>query len=204
MASTLVYSQAESFGGGQQPSERGGRPLMKLRLKTWLGSAVAIGILGAGVFLASHLFARSADEAVTPPPSVVTVSAPIEEAIAPRLQFLGQFAAVEHVELRAQVGGTLTQIGFKDGDIVRKGALLFDIDPTPYQIKVSQAAAQVETARARLDLATRELARAEMLKRTDAGTTENVDQRAAEKQAAQAAVDEAEALGRDAQFDLDR
>jgi RND family efflux transporter MFP subunit len=111
---------------------------------------------------------------------------------------------VEHVELRAQVGGILTQIGFKDGDIVRKGALLFAIDPTPYQIKVSQAGAQLESAHARLDLATRELARAEMLKRTDAGTTENVDQRAAEKQAAQAAVDDAEALGRDAQFDLDR
>ena len=43
--------------------------------------------------------------------------------------------------MRAQVGGTLTQIGFKDGDIVHKGDLLLVIDPTPYQIKLSQATA---------------------------------------------------------------
>ncbi len=47
------------------------------------------------------------------------------------LGFLGQFSAVDQVELRAQVGGTLTSIGFKDGDIVRKGDLLFAIDPAP-------------------------------------------------------------------------
>jgi RND family efflux transporter MFP subunit len=110
---------------------------------------------------------------------------------------------VEHVELRAQVGGTLTQIGFKDGNIVREGDFLFEIDPTPYQIKLSQATAQLATAHARLDLASRELSRAETLKQTDAGTTENVEQRAAEQRTAQAAVDEAEALVRDARFDLD-
>ena len=43
--------------------------------------------------------------------------------------------------MRAQLGGTLTQIGFKDGDIVHKGDLLLVIDPTPYQIKLSQATA---------------------------------------------------------------
>lgn len=59
------------------------------------------------------------------------------------------------------------------------------------------------SAHARLDLATRELTRAETLKSTDAGTAENVDQRTAEKQGAQAAVDDAKAQVRDAQFDLD-
>lgn len=69
------------------------------------------------------------------------------------------------VELRAQVGGTLTQIGFGDGNIVQKGDLLFEIDPTPYQIKLSEATAQLESARARLDLANREAMRASRLKR---------------------------------------
>jgi RND family efflux transporter MFP subunit len=110
---------------------------------------------------------------------------------------------VERVELRAQVGGTLTQIGFKDGDVVRKGDLLFEIDPTPYEIKLSETKAQLESSHSRLDLASRELLRAETLKQTDAGSIQNVDQRAAEKRTAQAAVSEAEALVRDAQFDLD-
>ena len=175
-----------------------------LRIKVWVGCAVAAVIVAGAIVIGSRLLARSTSHPATVPLPSVAVSVPLQRDLEDRLQFLGQFSAVEHVELRAQVGGILTQIGFKDGDIVRKGALLFDIDPTPYQIKVSQAAAQLESARARLDLATRELERAEVLKRTDAGTTENVDQRAAEKQAAEAAVDEAEALGRDAQFDLDR
>jgi RND family efflux transporter MFP subunit len=105
---------------------------------------------------------------------------------------LGQFSPVDQVELRAQVGGTLTYIGFKDGDIVRKGALLFTIDPTPYEIKFDEGTAQIATARARLELAKTELARAQALKKTDAGTLE------------QAALDEAEAQVRDAKFDLDR
>jgi RND family efflux transporter MFP subunit len=107
------------------------------------------------------------------------------------------------VELRAQVGGTLTQIHFKDGDIVHKGDLLFVIDPVPYEIKLAQANAQVESAKARIDLANHELTRAQTLKRTDAGTTENVEQRAADQLAAQATLDAANAAVRDAQFDLD-
>jgi RND family efflux transporter MFP subunit len=111
---------------------------------------------------------------------------------------------VDQVELRAQVVGTLTYIGFKDGDVVRKGALLFTIDPTPYQIKFDEGTAQVATARARLELATTELARAQTLQKTDTGTIENVEQRSAEKRSAQAALDEAEAQVRDTKFDLDR
>jgi RND family efflux transporter MFP subunit len=203
MVSPFIYAQARSFGGGRQPLKNGSQRLKKLRLKTWLGPAIAVAVLGGGVFLASHLFARSADEAVTPSPSAVTVSTPIEEAIAPRLQFLGQFAAVERVELRAQVGGTLTQIGFKDGDVIHKDDSLFTIDPRQYEIRLAQANAQLETATAHLALANQELARAQQLVRTSAGTVQNVDQRTADQQAAQAAVDDAKAQIQDAQFDLD-
>lgn len=167
-------------------------------------------IAGVGVFVAiaagSALFLRATDSgANAPPPSapVVSVSYPVQRDLEAKLGFLGQFSAVERVELRAQVGGTLTQIHFKDGEIVKKGDLLFVIDPVPYEIKLSQAQAQLQAANARLDLATRQLARAEMLKRQDAGSTENVDQSAAEKQTAQASVNSALALVRDARFDLD-
>jgi RND family efflux transporter MFP subunit len=122
----------------------------------------------------------------------VTVSAPIQQDVDTRLQFLGQFSAVDQVELRAQVGGTLTQIGFKDGDVVHKGDLLFTIDPTPYQIKLSEATAQLESARARLDFANREAFRADTMKQTGYGSVETADQRAADRRAAPAG-DNAEA-----------
>ena len=172
-------------------------------VKAWAGSLVALGLIAAGVIAGPRLLAPSADQAAIVAPPVVTVSAPIQQDVDTRLQFLGQFSAVDQVELRAQVGGTLTQIGFKDGDVVHKGDLLFTIDPTPYQIKLSEATAQLESARARLDLATREAFRADTMKQTGYGSVETADQRAADRRAAQAAGDNAEALVRDAQFDLD-
>jgi RND family efflux transporter MFP subunit len=171
--------------------------------KAWAGSLVALGLIAAGVIAGPRLLAPSADQAAIVAPPVVTVSAPIQQDVDTRLEFLGQFSAVDQVELRAQVGGTLTQIGFKDGDVVHKGDLLFTIDPTPYQIKLSEATAQLESARARLDLANREAFRADTMKQTGYGSVETADQRAADRRAAQAAVDNAEALVRDAQFDLD-
>ena len=136
------------------------------------------------------------------PLAQVTVSRPLVRDLDTSLGFLGQFSAVDRVELRAQVGGTLTGIHFKDGDIVHKGDLLFTIDPRPYEIRLAQATAQLETASARLELAKPELWRAQQLKRTDFGTAENVDQRTADLQTAQASVDDAKAQIRDAQFDL--
>ena len=171
-------------------------------IKAWAGSLIALGLVAGGVIAGPRLLAPSADQAAVVTPPVVAVSVPLQRDVDKRFQFLGQFSAVDQVELRAQVGGTLTQIGFEDGDIVHKGDLLFEIDPTPYQIKLSEATAQLESARARLDLANRESMRASALARTGAGTVQTADQRATNQRAAQAAVDEAEALVRDARFDL--
>src|SRR6202042_3226259 len=107
---------------------------------------------------------RQSDAAASAAPVAlpqVVVSKPLVRDVDSRLGFLGQFSAVEQVELRAQVGGTLTEIHFKDGDTVRKGDLLFTIDPRPYEIRLAQANAQLETATARLALADRELTRAQ-------------------------------------------
>jgi multidrug efflux system membrane fusion protein len=118
-------------------------------------------------------------------------------------RFLGQFSAVDSVELRAQVGGTLSTIEFQDGQIVHKGDLLFVIDPRPFQIRLDQAVAQLQTAEARLALSEAQLWRAQQLKRTDFGTAESVDTRAADQRSAQAAIDTAKAAIRDAQLDLE-
>ena len=170
-------------------------------VKVLVASGVALA--AAAFIAASHVLAPSVDQTAVAAPPSVGVSVPLQREVDGRLEFLGQFSAVQQVDLRAQVGGTLTQIGFKDGDIVHEGDLLFLIDPTPYQIKFSEATAQLESARARLGLANRELTRAESLKKTGAGTVENADQKVAEQRSAEAAVDDALAAVRDARFDLD-
>jgi RND family efflux transporter MFP subunit len=170
----------------------------------WVGKAVVLTVVVAVVATTYYLQSSDAATVVAPPPPAVAISVPLQRDIASRLGFLGQFSAVDRVEIRAQVGGTLMQIHFKDGEIVHKGDLLFEIDPEPYQIKMSEAVASLESAKARRTLATRQLVRAQELQRSEAGTVENVDQTVAERSAAQASLDDANAKVRDAKFDLDR
>ncbi len=138
-----------------------------------------------------------------PPPPQVTVSRPLQQTVQNISRFLGQFSAVDSVELRAQVGGTLSSIDFQDGQIVHKDDPLFVIDPRPFQIRLDQAVAQLQTAEAREALSQAQLWRAQQLKRTDFGTAESVDTRAADQRSAQAAIDTAKAAIRDAQLDLE-
>lgn len=190
---TRVDNGAGSAGA---PLQRRLRPPVKLLLA--VGCALAAIVIG---WLARSQGASAATAAPTPPQ--VTVSRPLQRDLDVRLALLGQLAAIDSVELRPQVGGTLTGIHFKDGDNVRKGDLLFTIDARPYEIRLAQARAKLDTARARLVLADSELQRARELEQGSAGTTQSAEQRAAEQLAAHAVADEAGAQVRDAQFDLD-
>src|SRR5215831_1652861 len=184
---------------GEQASRAGRRSQAKL----WVAVGIATAVVATAWLAYSY---RQSDAAASAAPAAlpqVVVSKPLEREVDSRLGFLGQFSAVEQVELRAQVGGTLTGIHFKDGDIVHKDDLLFTIDPRPYEIRLAQATAQLETANAKLALAERELYRAQDLAAKAAGTTQTVDQRLAGRRTAQAAVDDSKAQIRDAQFDLD-
>jgi membrane fusion protein, multidrug efflux system len=136
-------------------------------------------------------------------PPRVTVAKPLQETVADRTILLGQFSAVDTVELRAQVGGILTRIAFRDGQIVHEGDPLFTIDPRPFQIKLDQAIAQLQTAEAKQSLADVQLWRARQLKQSDFGSAEVVDQRAADQHNAQAGIDTAKAAIKDAQLDLE-
>lgn len=176
----------------------------RTRAKVILAIAAAAALVVVGVVVLGGASSSSAAATGPATPPTVAVSVPLARTIEPRLEFLGQMSAVEDVEIRAQVGGTLTAIRFKDGDVVQKGTVLFEIDKTPYDIKFSQARAQLEAAKARVALANRQLTRATQLHSTDAGSVEGVDQATAEHLAAQAAVEGAEAMVRDAKFDLDR
>jgi multidrug efflux system membrane fusion protein len=166
-----------------------------------LVTGLLILVAGAAVSWQRHSGGTSAPPA--PPPPQVTVGTPLQETVAATTDFLGQFSAVDTVELTAQVGGTLTEIAFRDGQIVQKGDLLFVIDPRPFQIRLDQAAAQLQKAQAKEVLASAELWRAQQLRQTSFGTVESVDQRAADQRSAEAAIETAKAAIRDAQLDLE-
>jgi multidrug efflux system membrane fusion protein len=186
----------------ERAADNGRSPIRRRR--RW-GKLAVVGVVAviAGVGGAQVWRARQQPAAAPPPPPQVTVSQPLQQTVQATGRFLGQFSAVDSVELRAQVGGTLSTIEFQDGQIVRKGDPLFVIDPRPFQIKLDQAVAQFQTATAKEALSQAELWRAQQLKRTDFGTAENVDSRAADQRSAQAAIDTAKAAIRDAQLDIE-
>jgi multidrug efflux system membrane fusion protein len=196
----VTRHETETPAGAELPSNTRKFSLIKVGGATLL----VLAVLGAG--WAAYSYRESgADAAPTPPPPAlqVVVTKPLIRDLEPRIGVLGQFSAVDQVEIRAQVGGILTEIHFQDGAIVRKGDLLFRIDTTPFDIRLAQAKAELDAATAQLALANQELARAQKLKLGEAGSVQNVDQRTAQQRAAVAAVEGAKAQIRDAQFDLD-
>jgi multidrug efflux system membrane fusion protein len=192
----------DEITGQTAPSEVRASHLLRHGLPKWV-AILAIVLVCAGAWLLFSHYEKPQNSLPLQTDARVTVSKPLQRDVDRRLQFLGQFSAVNHIELRAQVGGVLTEIHFQDGQIVRKGDLLFVIDPRPYEIKLALATAQLATATARVDLTSAELARAQTLRKNDTGSQETVDQRLADQNAAQAAVDDAKARIRDAQLDLE-
>jgi membrane fusion protein, multidrug efflux system len=165
-----------------------------------------LAVLVAGGVGGFAYFSQEASHASVPPAAplaAVTVSNPLQRDVEARLGAIGQFSAINRVELRAQVGGTLSEIHFEDGQMVRKGDLLFVVDPRPYEIKLGQANAALESAKSRYSLATNQLERTQALLKTGNSTREVFDQRVSEQQAAQAAIDDAQSRIRDAQLDLE-
>lgn len=92
-------------------------------------------------------------------------------------EFSGRLTAVDFVEIRPQVSGLIEKIHFKDGQIVKKGDLLYSIDPRPYEAAVAQARSEVASAKDDADYAQKELARAEELLKTGAISKQGYDAR---------------------------
>src|SRR5689334_24929119 len=95
-----------------------------------------------------------------PPPPPVTVAQPVKRTVTDWDEFTGRFEAVEEVQVRARVGGYVNSVEFRDGDIVKAGDLLYVIDSRPFEAVAEQANGQLSDARAKVELAKRELDRA--------------------------------------------
>jgi RND family efflux transporter MFP subunit len=128
-----------------------------------------------------------------PPPPKVTVSQPVTRNVVEWDEYTGRLEAVESVDVRARVNGYLQSVHFTDGAAVKKGALLFVIDPRPYQAELNRAQAALEQAIARHERTQKDLARAQQLVKSRAISQEEVDTRSADQREAQEAVQAARA-----------
>jgi len=118
-------------------------------------------------------------------------------------EFTGRFASTERIELRARVDGYLQSVNFTDGQVVRRGDLLFRIDPRPFAAAVAEAEARLTGARSQLTLAERELARTRNLLQYRAASEANLEQRVQALEAARAGVNQADAALLRARLDLE-
>ena len=145
---------------------------------------------------------RPAQPAPAPPPKV-TVSKPVLREIIEWDEYTGRLEATETVEVRARVSGYLQSVHFKDGAIVKKGDLLFVIDPRPYQAEVDRVEAESQLAQAKLELAQSDYARAQKLLQFRAISQEEADTRAATERQAQESVEAAAATVKAARLNLE-
>jgi RND family efflux transporter MFP subunit len=145
---------------------------------------------------------KASQPAATAPPPV-TIAQPTKRTVTDWDEFTGRFEAVEEVQVRARVGGFVTSVEFRDGAIVRTGDLLYVIDSRPFEAVALQADGQLSDARAKAELAKRELDRALTLVQTSAVSESVVDQRRQTLQAAHAAEMQAEGALKAAQLNIE-
>jgi len=128
-----------------------------------------------------------------PPPPKVTVSKPVRQEVTDYLEFTGKTQAVNTVQLVARVQGYLEKVLFRDGEIAKKGALLFQIQQDTYRAMLKEAEGNVLTQKARVDHARIEFARNNDLYRQKAGAQTDVENWRFQLDSAQAGLMTAEA-----------
>jgi RND family efflux transporter MFP subunit len=138
-----------------------------------------------------------------PPPPQVSVAEVLEKQINEWDEFTGRLEAVDYVEIRPRISGYLERIAFTQGAEVKKGDLLFEIDPRPFQAELARAEADLASASAKLVLAKSNLTRADKLLETKAISQQSYDQLVSGRQDSSAAVKGAQAAVLTARLNLD-
>ena len=138
-----------------------------------------------------------------PQAAPVSVAPAVQRNVADSEEFSGRLEAAEFVELRPRVAGTLEQVHFTDGALVKKGQLLFSIDARPFAAEVARAESQLASVMARTELAQTEAARAQKLVEARALSRQELDQWSANARTGQADIKTAEAALRSAKLNLE-
>jgi RND family efflux transporter MFP subunit len=166
-----------------------------------ISNAARLAALAAALALAGCDQSQQQQTAAAPP--TVTVAKPVQRTVVDQDEYVGRFAAVDSVEVRSRLSGYLQEIHFTDGQMVKKGDLLFVIDRRPFEIALEQMRANLAQARANLAFTVADLARGQQLLGNKTITEQSYDQRTQAKAVAEAAVASQEAMVHSAELDLD-
>jgi membrane fusion protein (multidrug efflux system) len=130
------------------------------------------------------------------------VTAPIQRDVPVYMELVGQAVGFQDVEIRARVEGFLETVAFTEGSLVRKGQLLYKIDPKPLQAILANAKANLATSQARLEKARNDVNRFKPLVAQQAVSQQELDNAISAQDAALAQVDAGKAAVEKAEFDL--
>jgi len=161
--------------------------------------------IGVGVPLIGLLLAGCGKHApnAAPAPPVVSVVQPVSREVIEWDEYIGRLESPETVEVRARVSGYLDKVHFKEGKEVKKGELLFTIDPRPYRAEFERADAEFQRAQSQSELAKNDFERARRLITTKAISEEDLDTRAKNYSTVMAAVRSAKAAADLARLNLE-
>src|SRR3974390_188920 len=138
-----------------------------------------------------------------PPPPAGTGAKPTKRTVFDYDEYVGRFAAINSVEVRARVSGYLDKLHFKDGELVKQGDLLFTVDKRPFQNTLDQARANLVQAQSNLAFTESDYTRGQQLVRDKTITDQTFEQRAQAFRNAKASVSNNEAAVRQAELDLE-
>ena len=160
-------------------------------------------IIGLVILAGLNAGCSSSAKTKTPAPAEVNVAEVICKQIGDSDEFTGRLEAVHAVDVRPRVSGYLQSVRFREGEIVREGALLFQIDPRPFQAEVDRLKGELSQAKAQRLRAQSDFERAERLHNNDGMSAEEYDRRAAVRNEAEARIASTEAALRGAELNLE-
>lgn len=183
----------------QHPAE------LRTSRRLWVAGS-ALTALTAITAVSSAIFGLNSAEAdaapIAPPATPVSVAAVRAADVETWSEFSGRLEAVERVELRSRVPGTVLSVHFREGALVRQGDLLITIDPAPYAAEVERAEAQVAAAKARSLYTASDVARAQRLLAEQAIAQREFDERSNAQREADANLRAAQAGLQSARLNL--
>ena len=166
-----------------------------------LGAITLAGAIAMALFT-TGCSSEASETAGAVAPAQVSVAEVLVRDVHPWDEYTGRIAAVDSVDLRPRVSGYVERVAFAEGQAVKKGDLLFVIDPRPYQAALAQAEAQLERARSDAALARAQNARAQALIEAQAISREDFESRKAASASGVAGVRAAEAAVAAARLNL--
>jgi multidrug efflux system membrane fusion protein len=169
--------------------------------RKWIVIAVGLAVVGTAIGISQKSEAAK-PQTVATAPTPVTVAPVISRSVIEWDEFSGRVEAIEYVEIRPRVAGTIVGVHFREGQFVKAGSLLFSIDPRPFEAELARAEAEKAQAKAALDLAHTELERTRRLTEENAVARRELDQRSNAVLEADARLKAAEAAVMSARLSL--